>query len=98
MHIILVVIVVAIVLYILFKAAKVMIKIAAVLAILLAAYITNPGLDEHKNAALEEAKENGVSITTHDISVTDGKIISFTKKQDDIIGIGFFTKVWIFRL
>jgi hypothetical protein len=98
MHIILFAIVAAVVLYILFKAAKVMIKVVAVLAILLAAYLTNPKLSDHVEAVKEKAKTESISLPTREISVKDLKIFSFTKRRDDIIGIGIFTKVWIFRL
>jgi hypothetical protein len=97
MHIILIVVVAALVLYILFKAAKVMIKVIAVLAILLAAYLTNPDVADHHAAVQEKAGED-VSVRFHDITIKDFKLFSLTQNKDGIIGIGIFTKVWIFRL
>jgi hypothetical protein len=98
MHLILTVIVIAIVLYILFKAAKVLIKILAVVAIVVLAYFTNPDLLDHRNAAKEKAAKEDLSISANDINVKDLKIFSLTESRKGIIGIGAFTKVWIFRL
>ncbi|RAW00705.1 hypothetical protein [Pseudochryseolinea flava] len=98
MQLILIIIVVALVVYILFKAAKVMIKVVAVLVILLAAYFTNPDIDAHRDAAIVKASHEEIELARHDIATKDLKIISFTESPKGIIGVGAFTKVWIFRL
>lgn len=98
MHLILVVIVIAVVLYILFKAAKVMIKVVAVLAILLAAYFTNPDIDDHRDAVAKKAAAENISFERNTINIKDWKVMSVTEGENGIIGIGAFTKVWIFRL
>lgn len=98
MHLILIVIVVAVVLYILFKAAKVMIQVVAVLAILLAAYFTNPDIDDHRDAVTKKAAADNTTVERNTIKIRDWKVMSVTEGENGIIGIGAFTKVWIFRL
>ena len=97
MHLILIIIVLAVVLYVLFKAAKIMIKIVVVVVILLLAYFTNPDLDDHRDAAIKKAKTEHVELKRNDIAVKDLKVASLTKSPNGIIGIGAFTKIWIFR-
>ena len=98
MHYLLIILVAIVALYILFKAAKIMIKVALVCAILLLAYVTNPNDLKHKRAVMEKAHHENEKINETDIHVKDYKEFSLTQRNNDLIGIGAFTKVWIFRL
>ncbi len=102
MQIILIVIVAAVVLYVLFKAAKLLLRIVLVLVISGAAYFTNPELGNHRQAVEQKANAFDVDVSHDEITHTDYKLFSVTKTLDDgheaLIGIGAFTKVWIFKL
>lgn len=102
MHIILIVIVAGVVLYILYKAAKMLLRIVLLLIILGVAFLTNPELGAHRKAVEIKAIERDVDVSTHVIDRADYKVFSLTKSRHDgkesLIGIGAFTKVWIFKL
>jgi hypothetical protein len=102
MQIIIIVLVAVVVLYILFKAAKMLLRIVMVLVILSVAYLTNPDLGIHRKAVEKKADENAVNMADKEITRTDYKIFSLTKiKEGDhesLIGVGAFTRVWIFKL
>ena len=102
MQIILIVVVAAVVLYILFKAAKLLLRIVLVLVILGVAYLTNPDLGKHREAVDQKSKAFDIDVSHDEITRTDYKLFSLTKRSDDghesLIGIGAFTKVWIFKL
>lgn len=102
MQTILIIIVAAVVLYILFRAAKILLRVLVLLAILGVAYLTNPELGKHRQAVEKKADEFGVDISHDEITCTDYKVFSLTKTLDDghesLIGVGAFTKVWIFKV
>lgn len=102
MQIILIVVVAAVVLYILFKAAKILLRIVLLLVILGVAYLTNPELGKHREAVDQKASTYDVDVSNNEITRTDYKLFSLTKTLDDghesLIGIGAFTKVWIFKV
>jgi hypothetical protein len=103
MQIILIVIVGAVVLYLLFKAAKIMLRIVIVLVILGIAFLTNPELGKHREAVDRKAETNDVNLSKQEITRDDYKLFSLTRIQEDdsqpsLIGIGAFTRVWIFKL
>src|SRR5689334_23316948 len=98
MQIILIVIVAAVVLYILFKAAKLMLRILLIVAILAVAYFTNPELGKHREAVEKKANTYDVDISNDEITRTDYKLFSLTKSQESLIGIGAFTRVWVFKV
>jgi len=65
------------------------------------AFLTNPGEEEHREAAHIKAEENDISMKDKTITVKDYWICSLTssveKEQQKIIGAGAFTQVFIFR-
>jgi hypothetical protein len=102
MQIIIIVLVAAVVLYVLFKAAKMLLRIVLLLIILGVAYLTNPELGAHRKAVEKKADEHDINVNDHEITRTDYKVFSLTKSNDggreSLIGVGAFTRVWIFKL
>ena len=98
MHYILVILAIVVGVYILFKAAKIMVKVALVCIILFIAYVTNPSDEQHIKAVSEKAANDHRQIDAHDIQVQNYKVCSLTRFQGHVIGIGAFRKVWIYTL
>lgn len=89
---------VAVILYILFKVFKLLTRIIIIAVFLLIAYFTNPGIKKHENAV--HAKNSKINISNR-VSIKDLKVASLTqlktKGEIEVVGMGAFTRVWIFR-
>ena len=102
METVVVVILVIIGLFIIFKIFKTIIKwvLIIVVAALAIAYFSNPDETNHKRSLKEIGKKLDVKIKDDAIQVDDYKIFSVTKVKvngkEKITGIGAFGKVWQF--
>jgi|GEM_PF-1319738 len=102
METVVVVILVIIGLFIIFKIFKAILKwvLIIVVAALAIAYFSNPDETNHKRSLKEIGKKLDVKIKDDAIQVDDYKIFSVTKVKvngkEKITGIGAFGKVWQF--
>ena len=93
------ILVVVIIVFILFRIFKVIMSFIVLVVFLIAAYITNPSFEEHVQAVKDKGQKTGIWIKSSQIKVENFKVLSLTKvkESDKLIGIGAFTKVWIFN-
>lgn len=102
MQTLVVVILVIVGLFIVWKIFKTIVKwvLIAVVVALAIAYFSNPDATNHKKSLKEVAKKFDVKIKDDAIQVDDYKLFSVTKVKVDgkerITGIGAFGKVWQF--
>ena len=98
---ILAIIAVIVVLFLLFKVFKLLTRIILVAVFLLIAFLTNPGDKKHQEAVDKKAREGKIKLITPRVKVKDLWVASLTQVKDDgdekTIGIGLFTKVFVFR-
>jgi len=90
-----------IILFLLFKIFKILTRIILIVVFLVIAFLTNPRLEQHQHAAQKKAKAENIHLNERDVMVKDLAVASVTQiKQDQgtkTIGIGLFTRVFIFR-
>lgn len=102
MQTIVVVILIVVGLFIVWKIFKAIVKwvLIAVVVALAIAYFSNPDATNHKRSLKEVAEKLDVKIKDDAIQVDDYKVFSVTKVKVDgkerITGIGAFGKVWQF--
>lgn len=98
---ILTIVVIIIAFIILFKVFKLVMRLLLAGVFLLLAYITNPGLEQHKEAAHKKAKANHIPVIGRKIEADDYYVFSLTYSRSltnrKVIGAGAFTQVIIFR-
>jgi hypothetical protein len=98
---ILAVVALAIVFYLLFKVFKFITRLILVIIFLAIAYFTNPSLVRHEAAVQTKVEEDGTSLEGWTVTVMDLKVASITRLtqhgSSKVVGVGAFTKVWIFR-
>jgi len=102
MQSILIVAVVLVVLYFVFKLFKTLLKwllIGAVVLVVIA-FLTNPDFAAHSDKLTQAKKGLNRDIREKKVQFDDYKIFSLTKKkvngEEKIVGIGAFGKVWYF--
>ena len=102
MHIVIIVLIIAVGLFLIFKAVKMILRILFVVIVLGVLYLTNPDLSAHRIAVDKKAEKESVDVSQREILRDDYKLFSFTKSKngehESIIGIGAVKNVWIFRL
>ena len=90
-----------VILFLLFKIFKILTRIILIVIFLVIAFVTNPRIDQHQLAADKKAKAENIRLRTRDVLVKDLAIASLTQIREDdgakTIGVGLFTKVFIFR-
>lgn len=102
METIIVVILVVVGIFIVWKIFKTIIKwvLILVVAALVIAYVSNPNESNHKRSLKELGEKLDIKIKDDAIQVDDYKIFSITKVkingEEKITGIGAFGKVWHF--
>ena len=102
MQTVIVIILVLVGVFIVFKIFKTLLKwlLIAVVAILAFAYLSNPDESNHKRSLKEITNKLDIKIKDDAIQVDDYKIFSVTKVkvngEEKITGIGAFGKVWHF--
>jgi hypothetical protein len=100
MNTILIIVVIAVILFVLFRMMKMILRLLLLFAVVVAAYLTNPSPEKHQEAVQRKADEQDVTVRNKNIQVTDYKVFSLTniadKKDTHCVGIGAFTKVWVF--
>jgi len=92
---------VVVILFFLFKIFKLITRLALIAVFLVLAYLTNPSEEKHRNAVREKNFGEG-KIFHPRVKVKDLWVASLTQIADDdggvkTIGIGLFTKVFVFR-
>jgi len=103
METIIVVAVVVVALYIIFKVFKTIFKWLLIAAVVIGAiaFFTNPKFEDHRDKLTSMGKDFGKDLI-HDkkVQFDDYKVFSLTKKKVDgkekIVGVGAFGKVWYF--
>jgi hypothetical protein len=94
------ILIVIIVLFVLFRIFKMIFTVLTIIVFLVIGYLTNPSKEEHLKAIQEKADRKDIKIPAGRIEVQDFKVLSFTKvgnkEEKEIVGVGGFTKVWIF--
>lgn len=100
MSTLLTIVAVIIVFIILFKVFKLLLRLLIVAVFLLLAYLTNPGLEQHRQAVLRKAEKNNHPLTDQTIVIDDYLVFSLTRIEDEnrskVIGAGAFTQVVVF--
>ncbi|HYG17596.1 MAG TPA: hypothetical protein VD816_01660 [Ohtaekwangia sp.] len=100
MNTIIIIVVVALALFLLFRMMKLILRLVLVFLIAAVAYLTNPAPEKHQEAMHRKADQQDVRVSNKNIQVKDYKVFSLTnineKKDTHCVGIGAFTKVWIF--
>jgi hypothetical protein len=102
MQTIVVVILIAVALFIVFRIFKAIIKwiLIIVVAVFAIAYFSNPDESNHKRSLKDLGQNLNIKIKDDAIQVDDYKVFSVTKVKVDgkekITGIGAFGKVWHF--
>jgi hypothetical protein len=98
---ILIIVAVIIVLFLLFKVFKVFIRVILIVLFLGIGLLTNPASKTHRLAVQEKAKKENIHVDPDEVAVKDLVVASLTQiKHGDerkTIGVGLFTKVFIFR-
>jgi hypothetical protein len=87
---------VVVILFLLFKVFKLITRLVLIAVFLLAAFLTNPKLEKHKEAVREKPGIHLGKVTVKDLwiaSLTQYTNLEGTKT----IGFGLFTQVFIFR-
>lgn len=101
METLLIIAAIVVIFIILFKVAKVMLRIVLVLMFLGLAYLMNPGLVRHRKAVEKKAQEAHLSMHNRDVVVEDFYLFSLTKvryqQNERFVGAGAFLQVWIVR-
>jgi hypothetical protein len=94
------ILVIVVALFLLFRIFKMIFTVLTIIAFLIIGYITNPSKEEHLLAVHDKAERKEVRIPDGMVEVEDFKVLSFTKigrgNEKEIVGVGAFTKVWIF--
>ncbi|HEY3402841.1 MAG TPA: hypothetical protein VGK59_05600 [Ohtaekwangia sp.] len=92
---------VVVVLFLLFKIFKVFIRVIIIVLFLGIGLLTNPTSKTHQLAVQEKARKENIHVNPDDVAVKDLVVASLTQIRhgDDrkTIGVGLFTKVFIFR-
>jgi predicted membrane protein len=89
---------VVIVLFILYRIFKLLFSVIISVVFVIAAYITNPSVDEHQEAVQKKAESTSVSVNNKNITVKDYWIFSLTElgREKKVVGAGAFSHVFIF--
>lgn len=89
-----------VVLIILFKVFKIAVQLLFFAAFLFVAFLLNPDEEKHRQAVIDKAGRNGVSLKNKHVTAEDYWIFSLTHLKDGneqrTIGAGAFTYVFIF--
>lgn len=91
-----------VILFVLFKVFKLLTRIILVAVFLGIAFLTNPKEEKHQWAAQEKARVKHIMLKPESIKIKDFRVASLTQfelsqNESKTIGIGLFTKVFIFR-
>lgn len=93
---------VIVILFVLFKVFKLLTRIVLIAVFLGIAFLTNPKEEKHQWAAQEKARVEQITLKPERIKIKDLKVASLTLYEHPdgdykTIGVGMFTKVFIFR-